>query len=63
MTPEELKKARERLKLSQTGLGEKLDRSRRFVIYHENGTYSIDRMLKYAVKWLLHCAGFKVKKD
>lgn len=63
MTPEELKDAREKLDLTQDGLGKKLDRCKRFVLYRESGAVPIDSMLKYAVKWLLHCAGFKIKKD
>lgn len=52
MTPEELKKQREKLGLSQCELGENLDRKERFIQYRESGDIPIDKMLKHAVTGL-----------
>lgn len=52
MTPEELKKKREKLKLTQPQLGEYLERTDRFIQYREGGDKPIDGMLNYAMKGL-----------
>ena len=53
MKPEQLKEARETLQLTQEGMGDALDKSERYITYRESGKQPIDKMLKYAVMWLL----------
>lgn len=53
MKPEQLKKSREMLQLTQESMGEAVNRSERFITYRESGKQPIDKMLKYAVSWLL----------
>ncbi len=53
MKPEQLKNARESLRLTQQEFGEELGKSERFITYLESGVRPISRMVKYAVYWLL----------
>lgn len=54
MTPEELKKARNDLELTQPAFAKKLGVSERYYLYRESGVRKIPLMMKYAVKWLTH---------
>lgn len=53
MTPNELKKAREKLGMSQPAFAKALDRSERYILYRERGERKIDKSLAFAVYWLL----------
>lgn len=53
MKPEQLKKARETLQLTQEEMGDALDKSERFITYRESGVQPIDKMLKFAICWML----------
>jgi DNA-binding XRE family transcriptional regulator len=54
LTPKKLKNAREKLDLTQHGMGEALGLSERFITYRESGVRPVEKWLKYAVSWLLH---------
>ncbi len=62
MTPEEMKKNREKLKLSQEDLADEFDRSRRYIQYQEGSSAPIDRMLRYAMIGLMKCRRKKVEE-
>ena len=54
MTPEQFRKARETLGLTQTELAKELDVTPRAVYYWEIGQRPISRVLVLAMKWLTH---------
>ena len=53
MTPEQMKKARTRLGLTQCEIAEKLDLSERFWLYRETGERPITQWLARAIRDLL----------
>lgn len=59
MTPQELKKARAELGLSQDALSKKLEHCRRFIVYRESGILRIPSWLEWAMKGLLSENNFK----
>jgi predicted transcriptional regulator len=54
MTPEELKKHREKLGMTMREISSNLEVSERFYLYRESGVRGISRMMEYAVRWMLH---------
>lgn len=54
MTPEQLKKSREKLELTQRQIAEELELSERFWLYRESGVRSISRWLARAVRDLVN---------
>lgn len=53
MTPKQLKKARESLKMSQQSIADELEISKRYWIYRETGDKPITRLLSRAVRDLV----------
>lgn len=53
MNPDELKQAREKLKMSQAKIADELQVSERFWLYRESGVMEIPRWLGRAVRDLL----------
>ena len=56
-TPEQLRRMRERVGLSQEGMAGELGVSERFLLYRERGDRPIPKWLEYSVRWLLHIRG------
>lgn len=53
MTPQKLKHARLKMRLTQCELGDKLHTSRRMIGHYELGHFPIPKTLEYSVYWLL----------
>lgn len=53
MTPAFIKRAREKLGMTQPQLADELDRSERFILSRETGEAKPDKMFQYALFWLL----------
>ncbi len=53
MTPAFMKKLRAKLQATQKDLATELECSERYIQARESGEESIDRMLQYALFWLL----------
>jgi len=54
LTKEEFREIREKLELSQTSLGKKIDRSLRTVRNYETGVTNIDLCVSLAMRFLYH---------
>ena len=53
MTAKQFTKCREELDLTQEGIGEVLDKSERYITYRESDVQPVERVLGFAVLYLL----------
>ena len=56
MTPDQLKAARMKLKMSRQEIADELEMGKRTYDEREYGEMPISRLLEYAVRWMLHRA-------